>query len=99
MYNFLYLIQITRGVKYIILPLLVDAGAPACGKVGKVEKIDNDGDVMVQFGDQLGVYSPACLIPAPGKKIDMIKNASTSTTTPGAPASTRKGKMIYFTPS
>jgi hypothetical protein len=27
MYN-LYLIQITRGVKYIILPLLVDAGAP-----------------------------------------------------------------------
>jgi hypothetical protein len=53
---------------------------------------------MVQFGDQLGVYSPACLIPAPGKKIDMIKNASTSTTTPGAPASTRKGKMIYFTP-
>jgi hypothetical protein len=49
---------------------------------------------MVQFGEQVWVYSPACLIPAPGKEIDMIKNAST--TTPGAPASTRKGKTIYF---
>ena len=49
---------------------------------------------MVQFGEQVWVYSPACLIPAPGKTIDMIKNAST--TTPGAPTSTRRGKMIYF---
>ena len=51
---------------------------------------------MVQFGEQVWVYSPACLIPAPGKEIDMIKSAST--TTPGAPASTGRGKMIYFTP-
>jgi hypothetical protein len=49
---------------------------------------------MVQFGEQVWVYSPACLIPAPGKEIDMIKSAST--TTPGAPTSTRRGKMIYF---
>ena len=65
-----------------------DSMAKACGKVGKVEQIDNDGDVMVQFGEQVLVYSPACLIPAPGKTIDMIKNAST--TTPGAPTSTRR---------
>lgn len=44
----------------------------ACGKVGKVEKVDSDGDVVVQFGQQVWVYSPACLIPAPGQKIDQL---------------------------
>jgi len=52
---------------------------------------------MVQFGEQVWVYSPACLIPAPGKTIDMIKNAPTTTNPTRTPASTRReGKMIYF---
>ena len=44
----------------------------ACGKIGKIEKIDSDGDVVVQFGQQVWVYSPACMIPAPGKQVDNI---------------------------
>ena len=45
----------------------------ACGKVGRVEKIDSDGDVVVQFGQQVWVYSPACMIPAPGKTVDDLQ--------------------------
>lgn len=44
----------------------------ACGKIGKIEKIDSDGDVVVQFGQQVWVYNPACMIPAPGKQVDNI---------------------------
>lgn len=50
-----------------------DAMIKACGKVGKVEKIDSDGDVVVQFGQQVWVYSPASMIPAPGKNVDTLE--------------------------
>ena len=49
-----------------------DSMSVACGKIGKVEKIDSDGDVVVQFGQQVWVYSPACMIPTPGKQVDNI---------------------------
>ncbi|KAK7471425.1 hypothetical protein BaRGS_00035913 [Batillaria attramentaria] len=44
----------------------------ALGKVGEVIKIDEDGDVVVQFGGRHWVYNPACVVPAPGAEIDHI---------------------------
>lgn len=38
------------------------------GKVGKIVKIDSDGDVAVVFGQKAVVLNPACCIPAPGSK-------------------------------
>ncbi|VDI78368.1 E3 ubiquitin-protein ligase mind-bomb, partial [Mytilus galloprovincialis] len=54
-----------------------DAMKKACGKIGKVEKVDSDGDVVVQFGQQVWVYSPACLIPAPGQKVHTLELVQT----------------------
>jgi len=53
------------------------------GKVGRVVKIDSDGDVAVAFGEQSWVLSPACLLPAQGAKVDEMQgkpdfSASTS---------------------
>ncbi|XP_070206565.1 E3 ubiquitin-protein ligase MIB2-like [Littorina saxatilis] len=42
------------------------------GKVGEVIKMDSDGDVVVQFGQQKWLFNPACLTPAPGAKLDTI---------------------------
>lgn len=39
------------------------------GKVGKVIKIDSDGDVAVSFGSKAFVFNPACCEPAPGEKV------------------------------
>lgn len=38
-------------------------------KVGKVVKIDSDGDVAVAFGNKAFVFNPACCIAAPGEKV------------------------------
>ena len=37
----------------------------ALGKVGQVTKIDSDGDVVVTFGRQTHMFSPACCVPVP----------------------------------
>lgn len=42
---------------------------PAIGKVGKVVKIDSDGDVAVAFGNKAWVFNPACCELAPGEKV------------------------------
>ena len=36
------------------------------GKVGKIVKIDSDGDVAVVFGQKAVVLNPACCSTAPG---------------------------------
>ena len=36
------------------------------GKVGKIVKIDSDGDVAVVFGPKAVVLNPACCSPATG---------------------------------
>nr|XP_022342890.1 E3 ubiquitin-protein ligase MIB2-like isoform X2 [Crassostrea virginica] len=43
------------------------------GKVGKVVKIDSDGDVAVAFGNQAWVYNPGLLTPAQGRKVDVLE--------------------------
>ncbi|XP_060573525.1 E3 ubiquitin-protein ligase MIB2-like [Ruditapes philippinarum] len=48
----------------------------ALGKVGKVVKIDSDGDVAVSFGSKAWVFNAACLIPAPGEKVSDIGGGS-----------------------
>ena len=42
------------------------------GKVGKIVKIDSDGDVAVVFGQKAVVLNPACCSPAPGCRPDEI---------------------------
>ncbi|KAJ8321090.1 hypothetical protein KUTeg_002677 [Tegillarca granosa] len=42
------------------------------GKVGKVIKLDSDGDAVVAFGHQAWVFNPACLIPVQGVKPDEL---------------------------
>ena len=42
------------------------------GKVGEVVKVDSDGDVVVQFGQQKWLYNPACVNPAPGEAVDTV---------------------------
>ena len=44
----------------------------ALGKVGEVVKVDSDGDVVVQFGQQKWLFNPACLTPAPGEELDTV---------------------------
>lgn len=39
------------------------------GKVGKVVKIDSDGDVAIGFGDKAWVFNPVCCLLAPGEKL------------------------------
>ncbi|XP_069101873.1 E3 ubiquitin-protein ligase MIB2-like [Argopecten irradians] len=45
----------------------------ALNKVGRVVKIDSDGDVAVAFGQQTWVFNPACLLPAPGAKTETLQ--------------------------
>ena len=40
--------------------------------MGKVIKIDSDGDIHVQFNGQKWCYNAACLVPAPGQSIDTL---------------------------
>lgn len=44
------------------------------GKVGKVVKIDSDGDVAVTFGNKSWVFNPACCEPAPGERINELED-------------------------
>ncbi|XP_070207420.1 E3 ubiquitin-protein ligase MIB2-like isoform X2 [Littorina saxatilis] len=44
----------------------------AVGKVGEVIKVDQDGDVVVKFGQRHWVFAPACCIAAPGAQVDLI---------------------------
>ncbi|KAH3783586.1 hypothetical protein DPMN_161528 [Dreissena polymorpha] len=48
------------------------------GKVGKVVKIDSDGDVAVAFGNKAWVFNPACCDPAPGQKVYEIAGTEPS---------------------
>lgn len=45
----------------------------AVNKVGRVVKIDSDGDVAVAFGKQIWVFNAACLSPAPKSKPDTLQ--------------------------
>ncbi|XP_021361486.1 E3 ubiquitin-protein ligase MIB2-like, partial [Mizuhopecten yessoensis] len=45
----------------------------AINKVGRVVKIDSDGDAAVAFGQQTWVFNPACLRPAPGVNTDTLE--------------------------
>ncbi|XP_071110075.1 E3 ubiquitin-protein ligase MIB2-like [Haliotis cracherodii] len=40
------------------------------GKVGRVKRVDSDGDVVVVFGLRKWIFNPACCVPAPGEKVD-----------------------------
>ncbi|XP_070208056.1 uncharacterized protein [Littorina saxatilis] len=42
------------------------------GKVGRVLKIDSDGDVLVSFGRHHFLFAPACCVPAPRTKPDSL---------------------------
>lgn len=43
--------------------------------MGKVVKIDSDGDVAVAFGNKAWVFNPACCEPASGQKVYEISGA------------------------
>ena len=45
--------------------------------MGQVVKIDKDGDVLVSFGRRIFLFAPACCIPAPGEKLDMLSETDT----------------------
>lgn len=49
-----------------------------CGKVGRVVKIDEDGDVAVAFGQKVHIYAPACCLPAPGSEPEVLSPSSDS---------------------
>ncbi|XP_046559208.1 E3 ubiquitin-protein ligase MIB2-like [Haliotis rubra] len=40
------------------------------GKVGRVKRVDSDGDVVVLFGSRKWIFNPACCVPAPGENVD-----------------------------
>ena len=42
------------------------------GKVGKIVKIDSDGDVAVVFGPKAVVLNPACCSPATGTQTEEL---------------------------
>ncbi|XP_025080928.1 E3 ubiquitin-protein ligase MIB2-like [Pomacea canaliculata] len=42
------------------------------GKVGRVAKVDSDGDALVIFGRSAFLYSPACCIPEPDAQTDSL---------------------------
>ncbi|XP_025083339.1 E3 ubiquitin-protein ligase MIB2-like [Pomacea canaliculata] len=42
------------------------------GKVGRVAKVDSDGDLLVVFGRLAFLYSPACCLPAPNAQTDNL---------------------------
>ncbi|KAL4221756.1 hypothetical protein ACF0H5_020011 [Mactra antiquata] len=46
--------------------------AALIGKVGKVVKIDSDGDVAVAFGEDAFVFNPACCMLAKGEKVSEV---------------------------
>ncbi|KAL8587340.1 hypothetical protein ACOMHN_045587 [Nucella lapillus] len=44
------------------------------GKVGKVMKIDSDGDVIVKFGKRIWVFAPACCTTVEDKDVDFVSS-------------------------
>ena len=44
--------------------------------MGKIVKIDSDGDVAVVFGQKAVVLNPACCSPAPGCRPDQLGKGS-----------------------
>nr|KAG5706472.1 hypothetical protein BaRGS_032865 [Batillaria attramentaria] len=52
-----------------------------CGKVGRVVKIDEDGDVAVAFGRRAYMYAPACCVPAANSRPDELSSNSSQSTT------------------
>ncbi|XP_056006019.1 E3 ubiquitin-protein ligase MIB2-like isoform X2 [Ostrea edulis] len=59
------------------------------GMVGKVVKIDSDGDVAVAFGNQAWVYNPGLLIPANGRKVDVLDDDDEEENEPEDPSGSR----------
>lgn len=49
------------------------------GKVGKVVKIDSDGDVAVAFGNQAWVFNPGLLTPVKGGNVDVLDDGEADT--------------------
>ncbi|KAK7093215.1 E3 ubiquitin-protein ligase MIB2-like [Littorina saxatilis] len=49
-----------------------------CGRVGKVVKVDEDGDAAVAFGRKVHLYAPACCLMAPGFQPDELTSSSGS---------------------
>lgn len=68
------------------------------GMVGKVVKIDSDGDVAVAFGNQAWVYNPGLLIPANGRKVDVLDDDDEEENEPEDPSGSR-GTRLYITES
>ncbi|XP_033725516.1 E3 ubiquitin-protein ligase MIB2-like [Pecten maximus] len=71
----------------------------ALNKVGRVVKIDSDGDVAVAFGQHTWVFNPACLLSAPGAKTETLKvqedfSTSRSSATSAADMSDGMTRMI-----
>ena len=54
-----------------------------CGKVGKVVKIDDDGDVAVAFGRKVHLYAPACCEDAAGMRADELTSSSENSSNSG----------------
>ncbi|XP_046342697.2 E3 ubiquitin-protein ligase MIB2-like isoform X1 [Haliotis rufescens] len=45
----------------------------ALGKVGRVVRVDSDGDIVVSFGSSKWIFNPACCVPAPGERVDDVE--------------------------
>ncbi|XP_067659038.1 E3 ubiquitin-protein ligase MIB2-like [Haliotis asinina] len=43
------------------------------GKVGRVVRVDSDGDIVVSFGSTKWIFNPVCCIPAPGERVDDVE--------------------------
>ena len=54
-------------------------------------KIDEDGDVVVKFGDRHWVFAPACCTAAPGEEIDHVSSQDDG----GDSIKFTLGKMVY----
>ena len=47
-----------------------------CGKVGKIVKVDEDGDVAVAFGRKVHLYAPSCCQQGAGLKPDTLSSSN-----------------------
>ncbi|XP_071110074.1 E3 ubiquitin-protein ligase MIB2-like isoform X2 [Haliotis cracherodii] len=45
------------------------------GKVGRVKKMDSNGDVVVVFGTRKWYFNPACCVPAPGQIVESLEDS------------------------
>lgn len=66
--------------------------------MGEVVKIDEVGDLVVAFGKVMYMYAPACCIPSPGSKMDVLAedkaNSSNSSQNSGSGSNEENGKLI-----